>query len=390
MESENRVLVHAYMSSLIPERHLLVSPSLAATIGLEEAILLSYLTDLTHFKSGQESGDYQWFEVTDGQLKTDLAFWDNSDIQRICESLRDKGILLVASAPLTESGQIRFAFNQIHQQSKLQNATNDPTQNIAAKPDTPSQTRANRIAPNWQPDSTTLRLLAQQGVPREFTETQVPTFVQYWVERGESRHAWGSRFVKQVLREWNRWQAQQNRNTKTELPAWEQSKSSDPIPMSSNWQPSEDAMDILIHQAGVSRTFIQDAIPEFVLYWREKGDASNTWNARFITHVKRQWARYQHSIENDIDPKPMSADWKPSQDVYDVLRLARIDLSFAREKIPEFIIYWRDRNEARASWNTTFLQFVKQQWQTAHESSQNQTTRARKLIDDLTDTSWAD
>ncbi len=390
MESKNRVLVHVYMSSLIPERHLLVSPSLAATIGLEEAILLSYLTNVAHFQSGQESQGYQWFEVSDGQFKVDLAFWNNADIQRICESLRDKGVLLVASAPLTESGQIRFAFNQTHRQSKPKTDSHDLREVVAGKPNTSNFTRANRIAPNWQPDSNCLRLLAQQGVPREFIENQVPTFVQYWVERGESRHAWGNRFVKQVLREWNRWQAQQNRTPQTDLPAWEQNNSSDPTPMSSNWHPSDDAMDILIHQTGVSRAFIEDAIPEFVLYWREKGDASNTWNARFITHVKRQWARYQHSIENDIDPKPMSANWKPSQDVYDVLRLARIDLTFAREKIPEFIIYWRDRNEARASWNTTFLQFVKQQWQTAHESSQSQTTRARKLIDDLTDTSWAD
>ncbi|MBT5330706.1 MAG: hypothetical protein HOL48_02875 [Porticoccaceae bacterium] len=378
------------MSSLIPERHLVVSPSLAATIGLEETVLLSYFADVANFQSARESQGQQWFEVNIQQLNSDLAFWSSADMQRICESLRDKGVLLVASAPLTESGEIRFAFNQsaAANQSGAASGTVSGVTSVQNAANSNSEFRpASRIAPNWQPDSSTQRLLAQQGIPKEFVEGQVPTFVQYWLERGESRHAWGNRFMKQVIREWNRWQAEQNKAT--DLP-WEQNNSSEPMPMKSDWNPSEDALEILIGQAGVSRSFIEDAIPEFVLFWREKGEASNTWNARFITHVKRQWARYQHTVENDVDPKPMSADWKPNQDVYDVLRLARIDLEFAREKIPEFIIYWRDRNEVRSSWNTTYLQFIKHQWQTAHTAAGNQTTRARKLIDDLTDTSWAD
>jgi hypothetical protein len=388
VESRKLRIQNEPMSSLIPERHLVVSPSLAATIGLEEAVLLSYLAGLANFQTAKESQGYQWFEVNIQQLDSDMAFWSSADMQRICESLRDKGVLLVASAPLTESGEIRFAFNQSAVSKTSDFTAPSATRNDGNLGDS-EPSRANRIAPNWQPDSNTLRLLAQQGVPNEFAQGQVPSFVQYWVERGESRHAWGNRFLKQVLREWHRWQAEQNRADAAETP-WEKNSSSESKAMSSDWLPSDDAMDILVTQAGVSRSFIEDAVPEFVLYWREKGDASNTWNARFITHVKRQWARFQHTVENDVDPKPMSADWKPNQDVYDVLRLARIDLDFAREKIPEFIIYWRDRNEARASWNTTFLQFVKHQWQTAHESAHTQTTRARRLIDDLTDTSWAD
>jgi hypothetical protein len=370
------------MSSLIPERHLVVSPSLAATIGLEEAVLLAFLTDLAGFRTAAESKGYKWFEVMAEELEAELPFWKRADIQRICESLRDKGVLLVGSAPLTESGQLRFAFNQsaAAKSSELQPNTK-PSSSLDFRP-------ANRMAPSWQPDDSTMRLLAQQGVPKQFVDEQVPTFVQYWLERGEARHAWGNRFLKQVLREWHIWQSDQNR--KADTAPWENTSASEPALMSSDWVPSDDALDILVNQTGVSRSFIEDAIPEFVLFWREKGEPSNTWNARFITHVKRQWARYQHTVENDVDPKPMSADWKPNQDVYDVLRLARIDLEFAREKIPEFIIYWRDRNEARASWNTTYLQFIKHQWQTAHESVTNQPTRARRLIDDLTDTSWAD
>ena len=378
------------MSSLIPERHLVVSPSLASTIGLEEAVLLAYLTEVSRHKPADKSKDYSWFELSANTLQAELGFWSNGDLQRICESLRDKGILLIASAPLTESQLIRFAFNQPANPATQKNT---PAAAATAIKEPPVHSGndlkpASRIAPHWQPDSSTMRLLAQQGVPQQFAEGQIATFVQYWLERGESRHAWGNRFFKQVVREWHKWQNQHNQ--KTDLEPWQSNRASEPTKMDSTWTPSDDALDILINQTGVARSFIQDAIPEFVLYWCEKGETSNTWNARFITHVKRQWARYQHTVENGVDPKPMCADWKPNQDVYDVLRLARIDLNFAREKIPEFVIYWRDRNEARASWNTTYLQFIKHQWQNAHESETNQPTRARRLIDDLTDTSWAD
>ena len=47
-------------SSLVPEKPILVSPSLASTIGLEEATMLSILDDLSQHREGREREGYRW------------------------------------------------------------------------------------------------------------------------------------------------------------------------------------------------------------------------------------------------------------------------------------------------------------------------------------------
>ena len=76
-------------------------------------------------------------------------------------------------------------------------------------------------------------------------------------------------------------------------------------------------------------------------------------------------------------------------EVYDVLQLAHIELEFAKSLIPSFVVYWRDRNELRPSWNTVFLQWAKQQWKLKHSEQGQRATRDRTIAEDLTDRSWA-
>ena len=59
-------------------------------------------------------------------------------------------------------------------------------------------------------------------------------------------------------------------------------------PISPNWQPSPQALDILSRQ-GIPNTFAKECIPEFRLYWAERGDARPGWDASFVSSVKRSW-----------------------------------------------------------------------------------------------------
>ena len=152
--------------------------------------------------------------------------------------------------------------------------------------------------------------------------------------------------------------------------------------MASDWLPSEEAISILEH-AGISLGFIEAAVPEFVLYWREKGTVGSEWNSRFIAHVRRQWERYTHALENDNQLRQIPRDFAPDPACYDVLAMANIDADFAEAQIPEFVLYWMDRNEIHRSWNTKFLQHVKFKW--AQRSTEGQNLLAR-----ITDRSWAD
>ncbi|MFT7300525.1 MAG: hypothetical protein ACI89Z_000983 [Porticoccus sp.] len=363
--------------SLIPEKPLIISPSLAATIGLEEAVLLQALNELMCHGEPEANKGFQWLSTNWPQLQKITPFWSLEAIQRIAVSLRDKGVLLIASAPFTECKELRFAFNE---------------QPISSNIQPPIATQRQRTKPltlDWRPELEVLRQLDQYNIPAEFITDQLPEFITYWTERNEPQFSWGSKFIKHMLR---LWRAQQT----------EAAKRSQQLSMSNDWTPSRDAMEILTRQAGINGNFVEDAIPEFILYWMERGDASNTWNSRFIMHVKRQWARFTATMENDSEPRQLPADWQPSEELYEVLALANINRTFGEQLVPEFILYWRDSGQIYSSWNTKFLQHVKREWSRQQSASsqvitngqqqrsyRSNSTRSSNLIDELSDRSWA-
>lgn len=362
------------IDSMMPEAPILVYPSIAATLGLEEATLLAVLTSTVNNARGLHNNGYTWFNLDRAAIEGLLPFWQPADIQRICTNLREQGLLLVASAPYTSSYQLKFAFNRRAPQTTAQSLTPSvPTPN-----QTSSFTGKNLIPPNWQPDGETLARLAQHNITQAFTVELVPEFVNYWRESGETATSWGSKFMRHTLHRWREHQAGQNALSRE-------------TPMNRNWRPSEDAMEVLTRHAGISRPFIEDAIAEFELYWREQGSTSDNWNKKFRDHVHRQWLRYCSALEHDTVPRRIADNWRPSEDVFEVLRLANIDIDFAQTLVTEFVIYWRDSNQVHHSWNTRFLQFVKQRWSRRHTLTDPNTksTRELSLAEQLTDRSWA-
>lgn len=347
-------------SSLLPEKPLVVSPSLAATIGLEEAVLLAVLHEL--FLHRAEGG---WLKVGSPVLQDFLPFWQPQDVQRIAANLCDKGILHLRSAPYLSSQELDF---NLGDDAGIPSA---PAKPKAAK--APAVVgRAALIAPNWQPDEGMLRQLAQFGVTAEFIQQQIPEFVRYWRDRGEAHHSWDSRFQKHVQRLWRDHElhgAKLRQNTA----------------MAEGWQPGPDAIEIL-ERAGVSREFIRDSVPEFVLYWRERGELSSTWDSKFLQHVRRQWAIFTAKLANDPTPRPITADWQPSLDVYDILQMAAIDEAFARAQVSEFVLYWLDSKQVHSSWNSKFLHHVKYRWARRHHQPWQGETDG--FIATHTDRSW--
>jgi hypothetical protein len=98
--------------SLLPERQLLFSPLLAATIGLEEAILLQHLQQLLEHHSAEIRNGHAWLSIERAFLLRTLPFWSAEDLQRISRSLADKGVLLLDSPPLHTAERLVFAVNQ--------------------------------------------------------------------------------------------------------------------------------------------------------------------------------------------------------------------------------------------------------------------------------------
>jgi hypothetical protein len=252
---------------------------------------------------------------------------------------------------------------------------------------------AGLLPEHWTPSEDLLQLMAMNHtIPRQFALDQLEDFVFYWRERGETSHAWENKFRQHVISAWRRQQQHQAEAFRVPVTTT----------LDNNWRPSADAMEIM-ERAEIDPDFIEQAIPEFILYWRERGTNPRELNSRFIQHIRIQWSKYTSSMEHSTEPKRIHEQWQPAEDVFDILRLSHIDTEFARTLLPEFIVYWRDSNQAHTSWNSKFLQHVKHHWAKRHQieqaghshaghqgTSTTGRTRDRSLQQDLTDTSWAD
>ncbi|MGB1372350.1 MAG: DnaT-like ssDNA-binding domain-containing protein [Aequoribacter sp.] len=356
-------------SSLLPETSMVFSPALAATIGLEEAILLQQLDALTQHLDGHTQRGFKWFTLPRQQLLNHCGFWTSGDLHRISRNLVEKAVILIDSPPLHSSDQLVFAFNQPAEKSEQVQPTQPPR-------------RAQTLRNNWSPSEDILQLLQlNHAIPRQFALDQLEDFILYWRERDEPSHAWENKFRTHVIGQWRRQQAPKN-GSNFEV--------NQPARLDNNWRPNADALEIL-NRNGVDPEFVNEAIPEFVLYWKERGSHPKELNSRFIQHIRLQWARYTSAIKHSTEPTRIPADWTPSSDVYDILKLSHIDANFANDLLPEFIVFWRDSNQLQTSWNSKFLQHVKYHWAKQHQlaSEATSSTRGRSLSEDLSDTSWA-
>ena len=400
--------------SLIPEKPITISPTLAATIGLEETVLLQLLQECRSHGTPEQNQGFEWFTVASEKLLSLAPFWREEDILRLSAGLHEKGLLLIGGAPFSSQRDFRFAFNdgvaastthspQTSSQSRAPlNAQSSPQQNSnqrqqpaynhsasTAAPSNGIPTSAKTMGNSWQPSQDAVRQLSQLGVTQAFAQQQIPQFVTYWRERNVPRHSWESKFIKEVWRQWQQAEATSHRRRQE-------------VALTNEWRPSRDALQILIGQGGINNNFVEDSVPEFILYWRDRGDVSSTWDSKFIQHIRRQWQFFTGMMDQDSMPRKIEAQWQPKASVYDVLQMANINRQFAEQLIPEFILYWQENGMPQSSWSTKFLQFVKRQWarhiqpsstDTAHGKQQgsnpNGRIRDRSFVEDLTDRSWA-
>ena len=378
-------------SSLLPERPLVISPTLASTIGLEEAVMLQVLAELIDHRPACRLSvrpDLVFASFSDNDLQQAFPFWAVIDIKRVQANLQSLGLIAVELDTKAERS-ILLAIDEARPSAEAE------APQPAAMPQIPPRSKAvtgsaTLIEPGWQPDQNWVKQCLQQNIPEPFVHGLVGEFVAYWRDRGQARFSWGNAFYKHVIKEWRKEQSRKG--------AWEKSST-----MSPQWVPSEDAVGILIN-AGINPSFIEDAIPEFILYWRERGIVAGAWNTKFIEHIRRQWGKFSAAFGLGDTPKVIPANWQPSAECYEIFQLAEIDEDYARSKIPEFLMYWTDTQQVKSSWNTVFLQFIKQDWarklkqlETADLShGENQTLvgsgqqRIEEKFKRIADRSWAE
>jgi len=376
--------------------------------------MLSIIDDISRHKKGQESRGYLWHEVSGEELKQHMPFWNDLDIQRISQRLRDLGIILLLSAPFEQSSQLKFAFNQEamqqagvrrannHQASKKPSLAPQANQTGIERPQNSRapQGGATLIPPNWQPDKETLMTLAQLNIPEHFSREQFPEFVHYWRQRGESQRSWGSKYVQHVKRQWTHhvaktskatplptnWQPSEElkqhiakegipvtfvqkslhsnaTQTNWDMPFfswlkkdWEKQDTpfidkKKSLPMSENWQPDSHTINYLTTSQGIEKKFIEECIPEFIHKWIEKKAVYSEWGNIFAEHVIQQWRFVQAGVNRKPEPRIIDPQWQPSADCLEILVVqSEIDRRFIQSAISEFILYWSNRAQPLHSW----------------------------------------
>ena len=307
------------------DNFLYFSKDAAKTLGLSEAVLLETIKKIIISKKN---------DLIDlGHILKETTFWEKEEVTTLLSNLDLKGLVI---------------FNKDTQKVSLTSSKNidkNPLNQHAVF----GERKESYIGKNWEPDATLIDQASEYGIPKSFVFSQLEEFILLHKEKSDSSHSWGIKFLRFVIKKWR----------DQEISDYKKSKKK---PIDQTWLPDQEAIEIL-SKAGIDEEFTKNEIPEFILYWSEKGEISDTWNSKFIAQVRRQWAKTQHLIDNSEAPEPISEEWKPSEDFYEVLVLTEINRNFADSVLAEFILYWKETGQAHNSWNSKFIQHVKFQWQ---------------------------
>ena len=221
---------------------------------------------------------------------------------------------------------------------------------------------------NFYPSEDLVKQACNLGIEEDFLGDQLPSFNLFWKGKDLKPHLKESKFLQYALKNWR----------EKEKIEYQESKK---VLIDNNWQPSEDARSIL-KGLEIGDSFIENLLPEFILFWKEKRIKSNSWNSTFLNHAKKQWARKNFKLDSDKEDQPMSKDWLPSEDCIKVLEVTNIPVDFIESKIPEFRLYWIDSGEISSNWNNKFINFIKNSWEKDSKKSSN-------ILERLANTEWA-
>ena len=309
------------------------SIEIANTIGLEEAILLEYIKE-------NESLD----KISLKQINAHLGFWTESRTSDLLNKLIKRGLVMESnlggtiyfssrkpnqvSKPIIENtwmpgkevfDQITeygipedFAYLHIDDFKKLNEERNQKDKNWGVKflrfvikkwrHQEVEENKKKKMKPmekTWLPDDDALEILIKSGINEDFIDKEIPEFILYWTERKEESDIWNSKFIAHIRRQWGR---------------FKDVKENDDLPskMTSEWRPNEDFFDIL-ELTDIPREFAENTKPEFIMYWKETGQSLNSWNSKFLQHVKYNWEKTNKGqtpqLSDQIDRR-IESSWK--------------------------------------------------------------------------------
>jgi len=213
---------------------LLVSPVLAQTLGLEEALLVQLLFDMQQLQGSTE------VTFSSQQQQTLLPFWTLSQFGLVLKRLKALGIVqvrgeqpwaiacdasLLDSAadlpvePQAEAAQLRqpsrtemptqtvplYAMSAPINETRQRNQFDEELAYLKTdKPVIPAgRGRKSKLTQDWEPSDSFPKLLAFHDIPLEFALSELAKFRQYYSATDRTEISWDVRFLNWVQRSWH-------------------------------------------------------------------------------------------------------------------------------------------------------------------------------------------
>ena len=85
-------------------------------------------------------------------------------------------------------------------------------------------------------------------------------------------------------------------------------------------------------------------------------------NFQLLKHLIRAWREEEKKERTEAEKVLIEKDWTPSDDVISILESADMDSDFVKKCIPEFIVYWKEKQFKSNEWNSIFINHVRRQW----------------------------
>ncbi len=335
------------------------SPTLAETVGLEEAILLQFLAGLCRHPGLSPGGGRNPSGVRAGpeDLHAALPFWRPEDIRRIQDSLAAKGMIDVTPGGRNAAPLIAIA------------ELSPPADGEAPRPAAaPPEER-------WEPDEELVRLCVREhGIPEDFVREQARPFNLRRSERAPTspspRDA-SSEFFDYARK---RWREEETRRGALEAAS----------PMSLDWEPAPDAVGML-NEDGVSVAFVAAQLPMFRIYWRARGDRRTDWDGLFVERMRGEW-------EKERATRPLPENWEPGGETVEDLESKGVPGHFIRGRVSAFRNYFHETRQRKRAWNHAFTRWVMDDWKNernkSNDNGESNEEAVKRKIAEFTDRSW--
>jgi len=155
------------------------------------------------------------------------------------------------------------------------------------------------------------------------------------------------------------------------------------------WRPNDYIAESLRFKFAIPDFFLTDTLYFFNLNYRGQTRRQAAFEKAFSSWVIKDWQKFKTEQSNPTGPKQIERKWFPGELAFTMLADEGITRETAAALVPEFVLYWLDRAEARPSFGSIFVRHCRHQKNNGHLPKLAGSASIENKINQLTDRSWA-